>query len=94
MAALCPSPPTATARSPQSPSWPHTERSGVEGRLRRGGKEGECTNEYVKERTLRGEKQDLKQAETMASDCAEVLVASKQLNASVASLQVLQPLSL
>lgn len=42
MATLCPSPPTATARSPQSPSWPRTERSGVEGRL--GAGEGKKAN--------------------------------------------------
>lgn len=40
----CPSPPTATARAPQSLSWPLTEKSGGWG-----GKKGECTNEYVKE---------------------------------------------
>lgn len=44
MTVRCPSPPMATARAPQSLSWPLTERSGGEGW---GGKEGECTNEYV-----------------------------------------------
>lgn len=59
MATHCPSLPMATARAPQSPSWPLTEKS--EGEGGEGGKKGECTNEYVKERKLMRKKFDLKQ---------------------------------
>lgn len=44
MATHCPSLPMATARAPQSPSWPLTEKSGVEGRA---GREGRRMYQWV-----------------------------------------------